>query len=149
MGTIYLIGCKQCGPLYVGESGCFLRTRISHHLADISANNQQPISIHFNQSNHSSSDFKFQAIDYNNDITKRRSLESRWIKRLNTLHPVGLNTISQYKPVIPFIIPYAPCYQTIGNNVIRSINNKLGVNARICYTRHRNLKETLCPSKVK
>jgi hypothetical protein len=75
-------------------------------------------------------------------------LEHRWILRLNTLHPAGINTKIQPSSKIPLILPFSSSNRKLGSSIINCISDNLNIKPFISYTRHRNLKEILCPSKV-
>lgn len=83
LGCIYLLFCKICGFIYVGETGETLRLRISNHLSKIRTKSDTPVSNHFNSLNHSISDFNFIGIDFCTDVIKRRNLEYKYIRKLN------------------------------------------------------------------
>jgi hypothetical protein len=67
---------------------------MSQHLSCIRLKYTNPISEHFNSTEHTISDFKFFAL-WNNpkwSDSKRKLIENKWISRLNTLKPNGINT---------------------------------------------------------
>jgi hypothetical protein len=52
-----------------------------------------PVSEHFNMPDHNIGDLKFMALISNEEWTtaKRRQIESKWIKKLASLSPLGIN----------------------------------------------------------
>lgn len=53
------------------------------------------VPLHFNSNDHTIDDFKVVAIEkiQQNNVFYRTTRESLWIKKLNTIHPVGLNKL--------------------------------------------------------
>ena len=91
--VIYIIHCQKCFQKYVGETSRSVKDRISQHLSNIRLKYQTPISEHFNQVDHSILDFKFFAL-VNNVLwsdSKRKTVENKWIDKLETLKPKGIN----------------------------------------------------------
>lgn len=93
---IYLINCKKCGVQYVGETKRNLNIRMNEHIRSV--NKKFPntrLVEHYNTTNHSIDDMKFQILDSfdNLNIEKqtRTDKELFWIKLLNTAFPYGLN----------------------------------------------------------
>ena len=87
---------------YVGQTCRFLKTRFSEHYR----RTKKPRKIdnflyrHFKQTNHSTSSISIQPVKkivYGDNSTKRyrnilrRELELKWIKLLQTPHPLGFN----------------------------------------------------------
>ena len=115
---IYCINCTLCPhtpALYVGETRFSCKKRLSQHLHDIKNNNPTAISSHFNSPSHNSSHLRITVIqslplrcqDPNLTTTHRISAESRWINRLSSLKPIGLNSHSSppLQPT-PFVLPF-------------------------------------------
>ena len=91
--VIYIIECQKCLHKYVGETSRSVKERICQHLSNIRLKSETPVSEHFNQNDHSISDFKFFAL-INNSLwsdSKRKLAENKWIDKLNTLKPKGMN----------------------------------------------------------
>ena len=90
---IYLINCTRCHKQYVGETKTSLRLRFNNHLSTVRHNKDYPIAIHFNSDQHSINDISIAGIIQIDkpDDKLRKHLESIWIKKLNTLSPLGLN----------------------------------------------------------
>ena len=87
---------------YVGQTCIFLKTRFSEHYR----RTKKPYKIdnflyrHFKQTNHSTSSISIQPVEkitYGDNSTKRyrnflmHELELKWIKLLQTPHPLGFN----------------------------------------------------------
>ena len=73
---------------------------MKEHLRDIRTNKNTPVAYHFNSVGHSTDDFQIEVISYvylhvppnspeGYDI--RRLIEKKWIHKLKTSHPHGLN----------------------------------------------------------
>ena len=91
---IYGIRCQQCCELiYVGETGVTLFERFQNHISSIKNRHNQPIPNHFNSENHGVGDLRILGIEKvkQNNIFLRKSRETFWIKKLDTLTPAGLN----------------------------------------------------------
>ena len=91
---IYGIHCKTCDRyIYVGETERTLQERIKEHLADISHMRDKTVSHHFNGENHTRNDMTVQVLQqiYEKSSYYRRTIETKWVQRLNTLKPFGAN----------------------------------------------------------
>ena len=87
-GVIYLINCLDCHKQYVGETGLELRIRHRGHRQEF-RKGQTPIGKHFKVCKN----FELIGIEKlrNNNKKTREEVELKWIYRLNTLAPIGLN----------------------------------------------------------
>ena len=87
---VYLISCGKCGKQYVGETKGPLNIRIHGHRDDWRHKRfeRSPVGEHFCISHASVC-----CLDSNPEWTDnaRKSRESYWIRRLNTLQPSGIN----------------------------------------------------------
>ena len=91
---VYGIFCEECKEIvYVGETGVTLYERFQNHISSIRNNKNEPIPNHFNGPHHELKDLKIVGIEKirKNDIFLRKIKETFWIKKLQTLIPVGLN----------------------------------------------------------
>ena len=91
--AIYVIQCRACSKYYVGETKNNVKARIVQHLSSIKIKKNTSVSRHFNSPNHSIKDFTFFVLMNNvnwNDL-KRKTMENKWIKNLQSLHPRGIN----------------------------------------------------------
>ena len=94
--VVYLISCGKCGKQYVGETKGPLNIRMNGHRDDWRHKRfeRSPVGEHFCSSGH---DFISHAsvccLESNPGWTDnaRKSHESYWIRRLNTLNPSGIN----------------------------------------------------------
>ena len=83
----------HCNKQYVGETKTTLRLRFNNHLSTIRRNTDTPVATHFNQTGHSINDITITGIVQINrqDDSLRKHLESVWIRKLNTISPLGIN----------------------------------------------------------
>ena len=79
------------------------------------------------------------------DPRKRLLKENRWIRRLGTLAPSGLNRESNHESVLRLVIPQSDC----GDKAIRLCQQRLrDVTVTASFTTHRNLRSILrCANK--
>lgn len=91
--VIYLITCKRCQIMYIGETGRPIRDRLNDHISCAKLRKTTAISVHFNSLNHKISDINILPIELikTNCIETRRKREVAWINKLNTAYPHGLN----------------------------------------------------------
>lgn len=98
MGVVYVAQCS-CSLLYVGKTTQQLRRRICQHVSTINTGRDTPLARHvrfFHDGN--SNDLKFWGImrikqgPRKGDLNKRLlQEEAKWIFRLNSLSPIGIN----------------------------------------------------------
>ena len=91
--VIYAILCTKCSSIYIGETGRCLGDRIREHLHYVRVNtDSNDIAVHFNSDGHAINDLSVLVIKsvffY---ISKGRLTQSKLIRPLGTLHPLGLN----------------------------------------------------------
>ena len=89
---LYIISCKKCNALYVGQTARTLRERLNNHRSNIKHRLQTTVSIHFNLPTHSISDLlitPFLDISSLSD-SERNNIEYKYMVFLNTLYPKGL-----------------------------------------------------------
>ena len=94
--VVYLISCCKCQKQYVGETKGPLNLRMNGHRDDWKhcRFERSPVAEHFRSTEH---DFlkhtSVCCIDHSPEWTDstRKSRESYWIRRLNTLRPHGIN----------------------------------------------------------
>ena len=102
MNCIYLITCSSCGIQYVGQTKNKLLTRFNSHHYDISHNNDTTVARHFNKCprlhpakfeglNISILSFMRAPPDTKSGQAERDKEEKRWIHRLSSVVPRGLN----------------------------------------------------------
>ena len=101
---IYLITCRSCGIQYVGQTKKQLLTRFQSHYFDISHNNDTTVARHFNKCpKNNPAKFRGMEISILNFIHAapnsragqelRDMEEKRWIHRLTSVFPRGLNLL--------------------------------------------------------
>ncbi len=99
---IYCIKCNHCNMLYVGQTKRKLKLRMVEHFRYISKPDlTQPLGVHFNQPDHPKLDaaeiYVLKFIKANPDSDRAKTLrdehELRWIHRLRSALPYGLNSM--------------------------------------------------------
>ena len=78
--VIYCVSCSAatCNSVYVGETGCPLRTRMTQHRAAIKNAEDTPVGVHFNQQGHEP---RVRVLDSApTNVIQRRILEAKWIR---------------------------------------------------------------------
>ncbi|OCT82773.1 hypothetical protein XELAEV_18025307mg [Xenopus laevis] len=100
--VIYLLKCP-CGKGYVGQTSRSIKTRIKEHRGNIRNYKQgsptdTTVSRHFNLANHNQTQLKWMVLEViqtpqrGGDMKQYLSQrETFWIKRLDTLQPLGMN----------------------------------------------------------
>ena len=138
-GVIYLIHCNGCNKKCVGETSHPLRSRISDHLYNIRSQQRTPVAEHFTASC-SVKDFSFTGLEHYTNTTKRRAKETVWIRRLQTLSPQGLNSLTFTDSPLNHVLPHSQC----SNQVLRVCRSILpDVKVRGSYRANRNLRSFL------
>ena len=136
---VYLIFCDRCGKQYVGQSSLRLGTRIAQHVGNIRHSpDLSTLTAHFNGPC-SPSDVRFFAIERAPAISTRLSKEEKWIRRLRTVAPHGLNDVAGTK-VRKYNLVTRPsqCTDRL-NSTIRRLCGELNVPFRCAYSTDRNL----------
>lgn len=89
---VYVICCKRCNKLYIGETGLRLGDRFARHLNDIENDYDKPVAKHFHLPGHGPGDIEVTVLKrcYSSKA-RRKSEETRLILDLGTLEPAGLN----------------------------------------------------------
>ena len=95
--VIYGLDCAECHQiLYVGETERSAGERIKEHIADIKHKRDKAVATHFNSENHSIWDLKVIILERcRHSRYYRKTRETYWIERLNTIAPHGANKQSQ------------------------------------------------------
>ncbi len=92
---VYLITCRRCNMIYVGETKRSLKRHCSEHLYNIKNNKNSSFLVsHFNSKDHSIHDVEIQILEKLPDSTFRKDRELRedfWIRALVSAFPFGLN----------------------------------------------------------
>ncbi|KAF7641768.1 hypothetical protein LDENG_00272580 [Lucifuga dentata] len=90
---VYLIRCTRCGKQYVGQTKNTIRERLYQHKYNINNDNNTETYIvqHFKE--HGLQYLRITGLQANMfwSVEERRSKERSWIRKLNTIHPLGLN----------------------------------------------------------
>ena len=90
---IYAATCKKCKMIYVGETGCSLAERFSKHRHDFKARpDNNELANHFFK-DHDLCDLEVQILQtgLSKSRAQREQYEDRWICRLQTKAPTGVN----------------------------------------------------------
>ena len=165
---IYLLSCEKCELHYVGQTSTTLRQRASSHRYIFNKKTEvlhsRHLTTHFGLPGHDfNHDFKFtplQSVPVNenkkaNSVDLQR-LENKWITKLNTLHPSGLNTNFNIlpSPILPLILPFCRksallakqikrLYKLLAAQAPETFEQKM----MLAYTSNKNLKNILVRSK--
>ena len=99
--VIYCIECKCCGKRYVGETKRTLQKRITEHIKDIEHKRygKSEVAYHFNKPGHKQDkdmkvyilEFIYEHPDSKRANTLRKTIEWKWIQRLKSIIPHGMN----------------------------------------------------------
>jgi len=98
--VIYAAICKKCDKIYVGQTGEQLKERFSKHRYDAKKRpDNSELAEHFHKDH--SFDKDLEVLILQSGLTKsesqREHAEDRWICRLQTMKPTGINQkIQQY-----------------------------------------------------
>ena len=84
---VYLLTYNICNKKYVGETEQTLNGRCRGHESNMRANNNNIVSKHYKEYNHTSEDYVVTAIDKEADYNKRLRLEEAWIILLDSMYP--------------------------------------------------------------
>ena len=101
--AVYMLTCTSCGLRYVGETGASLQTRLTQHLYEI--NNCRRLDTHLvpHFLRHGVDSLHMCGLECgpNWTLRQRRACEQKWIWRLSSLYPKGLNTRPPAPPSPP------------------------------------------------
>jgi len=98
---IYCITCLTCSKQYVGQTKRRLMDRFQSHFYNIThKRTMEPLGLHFNQpDHHGTDDLRISILQFVklapaslSGATSRDRLERKWIHRLHSVAPKGLNT---------------------------------------------------------
>lgn len=97
---VYMIRCKKCRILYIGETRNSLSTRLSQHRYNVRS--QKKSSTHLVQhfTRHGVHNIHLEGLEHNPNWStpQRRRAEALWIAKLGTRFPHGLNAPSTQDP---------------------------------------------------
>lgn len=90
---IYILECSNCQIKYIGETERTLSERLCEHYSKYKHNNTHPLYEHFRQEGHHFKNIMFYIVQHNQEwqSKQRQTAETRWINKLKTLYPKGLN----------------------------------------------------------
>ena len=91
-GVIYIIECKKCGSLYVGETGRRLGDRFrEHRRAVINKKQDSEVACHFAADGHSIEDMSVAGVLHCHDLLTRKLKEQKLISKLGCVLGRGMN----------------------------------------------------------
>lgn len=140
--VVYFISCKKCKAGYVGQTSRKLSKRISEHVYHISSCSNTPVAKHFT-SNCNLSDFWFTGLEHCPTESKRLLVENKWMKRLHTLTPSGLNQELNRTDRLHLVLPYSDCSQ----RVVQLCRRQMDVNFCPSFSMHPNLERLLSTNR--
>lgn len=90
---VYVIKCKKCGKMYVGETGTTVRTRLHSHLHNIRTQKKKNTHLVAHFLRHGTGSVVAMVLDHNPEWSTpdRQKQERHWIRKLHTQFPMGLN----------------------------------------------------------
>ena len=146
---------SKCNMFYIGETKNALRVRLNQHLNDIEHGRNTSVSNHFNSGDHDlETDFHINPIMKATETAYRKYLESAIIRKFDTEYPRGLNIredgIKRNHSIIPLVLPYSQDSQNISRATRSLLDKHKATNNRFItsFSRHRNLRDILAPSKI-
>ena len=165
---IYVIKCKNCNLMYVGETSRTLRQRLTEHKSNIKNLKDVPISNHFNNVCKDINYLSIIPVETVEKIADSESLEfediielllkeQNWIKKLKTDFPTGMNLRKEIPPPVPFILKYNDQTQDI-NKIVCTFHNKIQNQQFKTFKRHsltvgskrnKNLRDQLVYSSLR
>ena len=87
---VYLLTCSIFNKQYVGETEQTLNIRCRGHESNMRRHNDNIVSKHYKEYNHTRDDYIVAAIEKETDYNKRLRLKEAWILLLDTMHSKGL-----------------------------------------------------------
>ena len=98
--AVYMVSCSLCGLRYVGETGTSLQTGLAKHLYDV--NNCRRLDTHLvpHFLRHGVDSLRMCGLDHGPTWTlrQRRACLQKWIWRLSSTYPSGLNASPPIQP---------------------------------------------------
>ena len=95
--VIYLLTCSICEKRCIGETEQTLNGRCRGHESNMRSNNDNIVSTHYKQYNHTCEDYVVTAVDKETDYNKRLMLEEACMILLETMYPKGLTVACESK----------------------------------------------------
>ena len=91
-GLVYVIECKKCGSLYVGETGRKLGDRFREHRRNvINRKIENEVASHFCRAGHCVEDMMISGVLCVRDSSKRKLSEQKLISKLGSVLGYGMN----------------------------------------------------------
>ena len=142
--VVYGIQCTSCKKMYVGQTSKALNVRISQHLSDIRCSRATPVAEHFRDCA-GITYFSFFALEHVPNTQKRLAKENKWMDRLHTLHPDGINHQRNTLNKINLIVPFSHCSQVVSRFLHQAIDD---MDICTAFKTNRNLRSLLRDRKV-
>ena len=87
--VVYVVSCSACNAVYIGETGCTLRTRMTQHRSSIRHKEDTPVAEHFGlQPGHQPRVMVLESTP--REMAQRRIVEAKWIARFRRSSSVSL-----------------------------------------------------------
>ena len=118
---VYIIECCRCNVAYIGETSQTFTARLCSHFSRIKHKYDELIYHHFNEPQHIiPTDVRYYIIEHNENWSnhERKQKETKWILKLNTTAPNGLNAKHSYEKPRYVSLPH------IKDHTINSIISK-------------------------
>ena len=92
--VVYALNCKKCKQIYVGHTGDSMKIRYSKHKYDVNNRpTQNEFATHCHRGHDLEKDIEISILDYGiGSLEERERVEDRFICRLQTREPTGMNT---------------------------------------------------------
>lgn len=90
---VYIIQCKWCPQLYVGETQNSLGARLANHKYNITNGHKTQTYLVQHFQKHGFQNLYLKGLEHNPEwnTTERRRVEGHWIRKLGSDYPFGLN----------------------------------------------------------
>ena len=100
--VVYAIQCRLCRSIYVGETGSTIKQRLYQHIYHIQKGTDNKI-LYSHFISHHITNFLLSGLETNAgwSMGQRRAAERRWIYRLSTTAPHGLNDDPSHHSIRP------------------------------------------------
>ena len=174
--VVYVIKCKNCGLMYVGQTRQQLHKRLIEHRSSINTGKSKPVAKHFNETCPGIENLSIipveevplldperflglssgLGLESDSDIMRLDICEQKWMSKLKTLMPSGINLRQELPPPIPFVIQFSDQAAQISKLVKEFYNDRRAIFASffskfglvIAFKRNKNLKDLVVHAKL-